>query len=82
MREGLTVNVILVLGSCGSALIFVLAILAIGRSIFRQITATEDNTKAVEKLTETIGHFDQRVSNLEIRIAVLEDRKGRDHGSS
>ena len=75
-------NVILVLGACGSALIFVGAIVAVGRAIFNQVSATQDNTEAVKQLTEKLGNFDSRVSSLEIRLAVLEDRKERDHGSN
>lgn len=70
-------TVLLVLGSCGSALVFVLALAGIGRSIFRQVAATEANTEAVEALTKKMDNMGERVSNSEIRIAVLEDRKVR-----
>ena len=70
-------NVFVVLGSLGGLVAALGAIIILGRGIFRQVNATEDNTKALQDLTGKVDALFQSYSNHETRISVLEDRLKR-----
>lgn len=64
-------------GGGGGLIVVLSAIIVIGRGIFRQVAATEENTSAVKDLTKGMGEIKAMLSNHETRIAVLEDRLKR-----
>jgi hypothetical protein len=70
-------NWFVAIGGVGGFIILLTAIVAIGRGIFRQINATEENTDAVRDLTKGMGEIKGMISNHETRISVLEDRVKR-----
>lgn len=70
-------NWFVAIGGVGGFIILLTAIVAIGRGIFRQINATEENTDAVKDLTKGMGEIKAMPSNHETRISVLEDRVKR-----
>ena len=70
-------NWLIAIGGIGWLVVLLSAIVVIGRGIFRQITATEENTSAMMKLTEKVGHIESLYQNHETRIAILEDRVKR-----
>lgn len=49
-------------------------IVVIGRGIFRQISATEENTTAVRELSDQVSHLRDMYNNHETRLSILEDR--------
>lgn len=65
------------LGGVGGILAALGAVLVIGRGIFRQVSATEDNTEALKGLTARLDDLQDAVGGHETRLAVLEDRAGR-----
>jgi hypothetical protein len=71
------VNWLIAIGGFGGLVILLSAIVVIGRGIFRQISATEENTSAVKDLTKQMAEIKGMISNHETRIAVLEDRVRR-----
>lgn len=66
-----------ILGSLGGLVAFVGAVFIVFRVFDRNVVATENNTKAIEKLNQTIPLIGDRVSKLEIWQAVMEDRQKR-----
>jgi hypothetical protein len=62
------------IGGIGGLVVLLTSIVVIGRAIFRQVTATEENTRAVRELAASVGKLDQMFNNHETRITVLEDR--------
>lgn len=62
------------LGGIGGILLVLTTIVVIGRAIFRQVNATEENTAALGKLTTRVDAAFQVQSDHETRITVLEDR--------
>lgn len=70
-------DVIALFGSLGGIVAVLGAILILGRGVFRQVSATEDNTKALQDLTGRVESLFQLYSNHETRISVLEDRSRR-----
>ena len=52
-------------------------LIAIGRGIFKQISATEENTVAVKDLTAHVARLENLYQGHETRIAILEDRVKR-----
>lgn len=66
--------VLIALGGGGGVCVLLTAIMVVGRGVFRQVGATEDNTKALKELTGQVDALFQRLSDHETRIAVLEDR--------
>jgi hypothetical protein len=70
-------NWLIALGGSGGVLVLLSAIIVIGRGIFKQVNATEENTNAVKDLTRGMGEIKAMLSNHETRIAVLEDRLKR-----
>ena len=68
-----------VVAALGGLVVFIGAIWAVVRGIFRQVGATEDNTSAVNSLTDAVGRLQATVNNQGERIARLEglSRGGR-----
>lgn len=71
------VNTFVVLGGTGGVLAALTAIAILGRGVFRQVTATEDNTEALKVLTGKVEALSQTTNGHETRLAVLEDRVTR-----
>jgi hypothetical protein len=63
-------------GALGGVIVFFGALYAVIKSAFAQVTATKDNTKALEKLTSTVNGQDGRLDNHEIRLTRLEAKSG------
>lgn len=63
-----------VLGGAGGVLAVLTGIAVIGRGIFRQVSAVEANTEAINHLSGRLDSLAQQNSNHETRLAVLEDR--------
>jgi hypothetical protein len=68
---------LIVLGGGGGIVAIVGAVIVIGRGIFRQVSATEDNTDAVKALTSKVENLMHGYNGHESRLAVLEDRLKR-----
>jgi len=62
------------IGGFGGIVILLGAVITIGRGIFRQVNATEENTAAVRGLTTQVARLEGLYNGHEARIAVLEDR--------
>lgn len=54
-----------VIGALGGIVVFVAGVWALLRGIFRQVNATEDNTRAVRDLTQKLDDHETRISRLE-----------------
>lgn len=67
-------DALVILGSCGGVIAAISAVVVIGRGIFRQVSATEDNTDALNKLSSEVKGLSQTSSGHETRLSVLEDR--------
>ena len=67
-------NWLIVTGGLGGFVVVLTAIIVIGRGIFRQISATEENTTAVRELASAVSSLRELYNGHETRIAVLEDR--------
>lgn len=70
-------SVLIAIGGLGGLIVLLSAIIVIGRGIFKQINATEENTTSVRDLTKGISEIKAMLSNHETRISVLEDRAKR-----
>lgn len=70
-------NWMIAIGGLGGLVVLLSAIIVIGRGIFRQVSATEENTSSVKDLTKGISEIKAMLSNHETRISVLEDRVKR-----
>lgn len=70
-------NALIAIGGFGGLVVLLSAIIVIGRGIFKQVSATEDNTNAVQDLTRTVSEIKGMLTNHETRITVLEDRVKR-----
>jgi hypothetical protein len=75
------VNTLIILGGGGGVVALLGGVVVVGRGIFRQVTATEDNTDALKALTGKVENLSQTASGHETRIAILEDRVRRDQAS-
>jgi hypothetical protein len=64
-------------GGLGGVLVLLTAIVVIGRGIFRQVSAVEENTDAVKNLTQEVTNLKTLYNNHETRISILEDRVKR-----
>jgi hypothetical protein len=58
-------SILIDLSALGGAGVFVGAMVTVMRGIFRQVTATEENTAALTKLTSTLQDHETRISRLE-----------------
>lgn len=67
-------SIFLVLGGASGIVVLFTAIVVLGRGIFRQVTATEENTMAVKELTGEVGEIKKMYTDLHTRVSVLEDR--------
>ena len=67
-----------VLGSLGGIIALLTLIFVIGRGIFKQISATEDNSETLSRLINEVSSLKDQFSRFETRIAILEDRMKRD----
>ena len=70
-------NTLIAIGGIGGVVVLLGAIIAIGRGIFKQISATEENTVAVKDLTAHVARLENLYQGHETRIAILEDRVKR-----
>jgi hypothetical protein len=61
-------------GGVGGLILLFTAIVVIGRGIFRQVSVTEDNTGALNDLSEKIDKLTSGYNEHDVRLAVLEDR--------
>jgi hypothetical protein len=75
--QGELVNLLIAIGGFGGLVVLLSAIIVIGRGIFRQVSATEENTTAVLDLTRGVSEIKAMMQNHETRIAILEDRVKR-----
>jgi hypothetical protein len=64
-----------ILGGLGGLVVFVGAVFTVIRGIFRQVGATEANTKALTELSGQIKGTDHRLGDHETRISRLEGRQ-------
>lgn len=60
-------TVLAAFGALGGLAVFITAVVALARGIFRQVSATEDNTRAVNRLTSKLDDHETRISRLEGR---------------
>jgi hypothetical protein len=67
-------NALIVFGGAGGVVAIVAAVVAVGRGVFRQVGATEDNTTALRALTAELQQVKSTLTGHETRIAILEDR--------
>lgn len=67
----------LILSSAGGICAFIAMITLVIRAIFKQVNATEDNTAAVRDLTDAHKTLTIRITNLEYKVGILEDRGKR-----
>lgn len=70
-------NSLIAIGGLGGIVILLGAVITIGRGIFRQVNATEENTTAVKDLTKGMSEIKAMLSNHETRLSILEDRVKR-----
>ena len=69
-----------VLGSLGGVVAFLGAIAVIVRSISRQVSATESNTRALNELKATVQKLDSTVDDQNVRLVRVEERAERTGG--
>jgi hypothetical protein len=67
-------NPLVIFGGIGGILAALGAVVVVGRGIFKQVNATEDNTAALRDLTDEVKGLKTTVNGHETRITVLEDR--------
>lgn len=65
---------LVVVGSCGGVIATISAVVVIGRGIFRQVSATEDNTTALKDLASEVKALSLTSNGHDTRLTVLEDR--------
>lgn len=69
-----------VLGALGGFSAFGTGITLLLRAIFKQVNATDSNTKATNKLNTTVADLAEKIGHLDTRVTVLEDHdRGRPH---
>jgi hypothetical protein len=71
------VTIFIAAGGAGGFVVLLLFVVGIGRGVFRQVNATEDNTAALKDLTAQMGNVLSQLSGHEARLQVLEDRTKR-----
>jgi hypothetical protein len=71
------VTYLIAIGGISGIVVLLSAIVVIGRGIFRQVNATEENTRALQGLSEKMVHMETMYQNHETRLTVLEDRVKR-----
>lgn len=65
-------NALAILAALGGIVVFLGAVVAVIRAIFKQIGATNANTAAVRELSLQMGSVNGRLDNHETRISHLE----------
>ena len=70
-------TVLIAAGGVGGIVAFLTVIVIIGRGIFHQVNATEENTAAVNNLSTEVRKLTDLYNGHETRITVLEDRGKR-----
>jgi hypothetical protein len=65
-------NVATVLGALGGVVVFIAGLLTVIRGIFKQVNATEANTRALREVTEQMKSVNSVVGTHESRISRLE----------
>jgi hypothetical protein len=65
-------TVLAVLAALGGGVVFIGAVVAVIRAIFKQISATNANTAATQELSKQLGSVNGRLDNHETRISHLE----------
>lgn len=70
-------NALIAIGGIGGLIALLSAIIIIGRGIFRQVNATEDNTEALNGLSAKVEKLSHTANGHETRLAILEDRVKR-----
>jgi hypothetical protein len=73
----MTSTVLAVLGSLGGLAAFGVAMWTIVRAIFKQVGATEDNTKALGDMRGALERLDNTVRSQGERISALEGQQQR-----
>lgn len=74
-KTGMRMTALLgILGALGGVVVFAGAIITIIKGIFRQVHATEENTKALNALSNTVTGLDSRLDDHAQRIARLEGK--------
>lgn len=66
-----------VLGGTSGVLGIIATVIMIGRGIFKQVNATEELTRQVKALTESVNELQRTLAKHDVRISVLEDRVSR-----
>ena len=69
-------NVLIAIGGVSGVVVLLTSVVVIGRGIFRQVNATEDNTRAIKELSGKVDTLSSGYNGHEIRLTVLEDREG------
>jgi UDP-N-acetylglucosamine enolpyruvyl transferase len=67
----------LILSSMGGIFAFISGTFLVIRAITRNVTATRDNTEALTKVEQVLKELGSTVDEHTVRLAVLEDRRGR-----
>lgn len=70
-------NVLIAIGGVSGVVVLITSVAVLGRGIFRQVNATEANTRAIRELSGKVETLSSRYNGHETRITVLEDREGR-----
>jgi hypothetical protein len=70
-------NAVLILSALGGGVSFLGAIVIIARAIFKQVSATEENTTATKELSDKMSRVMSQLNGHETRIRILEDRSKR-----
>jgi hypothetical protein len=68
------VEVFIILGGSGGVLGLLGVAVIVGRGIFKQVAATEENTVAVRELSKGMEAVVTRLNKHEVDLAVLKDR--------
>jgi hypothetical protein len=63
-----------VTSALGGAAAFITMVALVLRAIFKQVSATEGNTKATDRLTDAVGEMSEKVGALDTKVTVLDTR--------
>ena len=66
------------LSAVGGGIIFLGAVVGILMGVFRMTRATEDNTKALDRLSQNVKELFATQNGHERRLSILEDWRHRD----
>jgi hypothetical protein len=68
---------VLILTSLGSIVAFITGVTLVIRAIFKNVTATRDNTNALHEVIEMVTKLRAEFDNVKTQVAVLWDRQER-----